>query len=65
MTRKHYEGIASALAATRPNGNTDVELKQQWNLVVRSIANAVGPFNSHFDGPRFERACGGLWILNS
>lgn len=56
MTRKHFELIAEALAASRPTETGPA--RAQWNLDVVTVASACKVANPNFDYDRFYQATG-------
>lgn len=62
MSRKDYELIAAALKQSQPTRSwhpelPKSELQAQWDLDVRTIANALAVDNPRFDFRRFLLAC--------
>lgn len=57
MSKKHFNRIAAALLASRPDDKTGVAY-QQWRFDVKQMADVCGEFNSLFDYPYFIAACG-------
>lgn len=59
MTKKHFEAIASKIAATKAIANTDRERINLQNLACR-LADSFEQANPRFDRTRFINACGFL-----
>lgn len=57
MTKKHYEMIAAAFAATKPEGRTAYH-EEQWKYDVVALADVLERDNPRFDCARFYAACG-------
>lgn len=55
MTRKHFNALAAALAASRPDG-AGYEWAQ-WRADVSAISRVCSQFNDSFDAARFLDAC--------
>lgn len=67
MAKKHFEAIAEALKARKPNDNKDVwegeedyfnGLISQWRGDCEAMADVLAEFNDQFDRARFLAACG-------
>ena len=58
MTRKDYQLLAQAFAATMPTGVTDRARLDQWHADVLSVSNALAGDNARFDRFKFHTACG-------
>jgi len=56
MSRKHFNAIAKAFAASRPVDESSSDYRQ-WENDVREVTNAISDFNVNFDYPRFIDAC--------
>jgi hypothetical protein len=57
MTKKHFEAIATALAASRPQSGWDPNKRVQWDLDVRNITIVLKRINPRFNNERFVDAC--------
>lgn len=57
MTKKDYERIAAALAASKMDRPTDAQIVQHRFSCAR-IADALAADNTRFDRARFLAACG-------
>ena len=57
MTKKNYEVIATALAASRPHAEWDANKMVQWELDVRNVAIVLQRDNLRFKRNYFEDAC--------
>lgn len=69
MTRKHYQQLAAAFAASKPDKQTlhrvyglsinEINARlDQWRNDVISIANSLEEDNARFNPQRFYQACG-------
>ena len=62
MTRKDYELIAAALAATNQHKATDDDYREGWfaaaSSVAHRLADSLASDNPRFDRARFLAACG-------
>ena len=56
MSKRHFEALAVALAAVKPN-DTSTFLIEQWILDVRAVADVCEQINPRFDRVRFLEAC--------
>lgn len=61
MSRKHFEAIAAALRASKPNAdlypNDYPSMNAQWIETVYQIADALATLNEQFNRERFLAAC--------
>lgn len=58
MTRKHFEALAAALAASRPAPDAPAVYWRQWYADRDAIANVCEASNKRFDRDRFIFATG-------
>lgn len=72
ISRVHFNKVADALKARKPNGahvvdshhNEFLARVTQWELDVHAVASVLATFNPRFNMSRFLQACG-LDIGNS
>jgi hypothetical protein len=60
MTRKHFEVVALAMQANKPQTNW-LNKYQQWVKDVNALIVAFTEINPRFDAKRFRKACGYEW----
>lgn len=58
MTQKHFEAIAAAFDARRPDARIHPAARVQWNTDVLGIAEVCEQANTRFNRARFLAACG-------
>lgn len=58
MQRRHFELIAEALRASRPEPDADEERWTQWKLTVAEFCGRLSVTNGLFNRSRFREACG-------
>lgn len=57
MSKKHFVGLAAALAAEKPGSNWNPNKMVQWELDCKAIATFCQSQNAQFDRERFLAAC--------
>lgn len=58
MSRKHFEALATALAAIRPNTGAG-ERREQWEADVEQVARVCRTMNPRFNAEWFHAAAFG------
>lgn len=61
MTKKHFDALAAALRAQKPEDTFDENrllLIIQWRADAKVVADVCARFNPNFDRARFLAACG-------
>ena len=57
LQHRHFAFMAAVLKSEKPGSNWDVNKRLQWQLMVRSFADACSRTNPRFDRERFLAAC--------
>jgi len=61
FAKRHYEALASALAASRPSSLDDKSKRivkvLEWELTVSKIISMLEQDNPAFNASRFQEAC--------
>ena len=63
MSKKHFEALAAALKAQRPDSDNCFQENRaaflmQWQADTKATADVCARFNPNFDRKRFLQACG-------
>jgi hypothetical protein len=58
LARRHYEFIADALKASKPEPHWDANKMAQWDVTVHRFSDACARDNSAFKRDRFETRAG-------